>query len=124
MSFKLALLISLGGAIGTLARYGCSVFIQQYYQQPFPLGTLLINITGCFLIGIFYALAAKNQLLNQESMLLLTTGFCGGFTTFSAFGWENVQLFQTGKILLAIVYITASIILGILATWLGCILVR
>ena len=113
------LLIGLGGGIGSILRYLTSVVIQKYYATVFPLATLVVNILGCLLIGIIMGLLEKNQVNDSAMKWLLATGFCGGFTTFSAFGYENIRLIQNGSILLALVYISASIILGLGSVWLG-----
>ena len=118
------LLIGLGGSIGSMLRYLTSVVIEKYYATIFPLATLIINILGCLLIGIIMGLLEKNQVTDSAMKWLLVTGFCGGFTTFSAFGYENIRLLQNGNVFLAFVYISASIILGLGSVWLGFLLVK
>ena len=118
------LLIGLGGGIGSMLRYLTSVVLQKYYATVFPLATLVVNILGCLLIGIIMGLLEKNQVTDSSMKWFLVTGFCGGFTTFSAFGYENIRLLQNGNILLALVYISASIILGLGSVWLGFLLVK
>jgi CrcB protein len=118
------LLIGLGGSIGSILRYLTSVVIEKYYATIFPLATLIINILGCLLIGIIMGLLEKNHVTDSSMKWLLVTGYCGGFTTFSAFGYENIRLLQNGNILLALVYISASIILGLGSVWLGFVLVK
>jgi CrcB protein len=124
MLWKNILLVGIGGGVGSIARFLCQKYIYQWYPHPFPFGTLLVNISGCFLIGLFYALAEKGNLLTPEWRILLTTGFCGGFTTFSTFAYENVNLLRNGDVTYFILYTTASVILGILATWLGILLLK
>jgi CrcB protein len=124
MLWKNIILVGLGGGAGSIARFLCQRYIYEWYPHPFPLGTFLVNISGCFLIGLFYAVAEKGNLLTPEWRILLTTGFCGGFTTFSTFAYENLNLLKNGDITYFILYIIASVILGILATWLGIVLLK
>jgi fluoride exporter len=124
MFWKNILLVGLGGGAGSIARFLCQKYIYAWHPHPFPFGTLIVNVTGCFMIGLFYALAEKGNLLTPEWRILLTTGFCGGFTTFSTFALENVTLLRTGDIMYFIWYTAASVILGLLATWLGILLLK
>ena len=91
---------------------------------PFHAGTMTVNVAGCFLIGLFCALADKGNLLSPEWRILLTTGFCGGFTTFSTFAYENINLLKSGNLMYFMLYTGASIVLGLLATWLGIVLIK
>jgi CrcB protein len=122
--FKTILLIAGGGAIGSVLRYLTSVVVNKYYAHVFPLATLLTNIIGCLLIGIFVGWLSKNQLSNSNLKWFLITGFCGGYTTFSAFGLENVSLLQNGNSGWAFLYIAASVIVGLAAVWTGLILIK
>ena len=124
LMMRTLLLIGLGGGIGSILRYLTSVVIHKYYETVFPLATLVVNIIGCLLIGIIMGLLEKNQVNDSAMKWLLVTGFCGGFTTFSAFGYENIRLLQSGNVFLPFVYISASIILGLGSVWLGFILVK
>ena len=90
----------------------------------FPFGTFAVNIAGCFLIGLFYALGEKGNLLSPEWRMALTTGFCGGFTTFSTFAFENMNLLRTGDYVYFVSYILLSILLGIAGVFLGIALVK
>ncbi|THU40412.1 fluoride efflux transporter CrcB [Niastella caeni] len=119
MLWKNILLIGLGGGVGSIARFLCQKYIYEWYPHPFPFGTMIVNVAGCFLIGLFCALADKGNLLTPEWRLLLTTGFCGGFTTFSTFAYENLNLLKSGQVMYFILYTAASVILGLLATWFG-----
>ena len=121
---KTALIIALGGAIGSISRYGAQVFIYRTYPSVFPAGTFLVNLTGCLLIGIFYGLSEKGNLLTPEWRLFLTTGFCGGFTTFSTFAYENMDLIRSSDFLYTGLYIAGSVVLGIAAVFLGILLIR
>ncbi len=114
-----ALIIGFGGFFGTIVRYLSSQFIFKIYPSSFPLATLLINVVGCFLIGIFFGIAEKENFISLEWRMFLTIGFCGGFTTFSAFSLENVQLLNRGEWGYVMLYTTASVVVGILATYFG-----
>lgn len=114
----------MGGAIGSVLRYLTSAVSQKYIASIFPWATLITNIIGCFLIGILMGWLVKNQLADSNLKWLLVTGFCGGYTTFSAFGYENISLLQNGHSTLAFAYIAASVIVGLLAVWAGLLLVQ
>ncbi|HLK28829.1 MAG TPA: fluoride efflux transporter CrcB [Puia sp.] len=120
---KLILIIAAGSGIGGVMRYGMQSFIYKLYPFSFPLGTFLVNIIGCFLIGIFFALAEKN-ILTSETRLFLITGICGGFTTFSTFSYDNIALLKQGNFLYFFLYAIGSVVLGILATYLGILLIK
>jgi CrcB protein len=121
---KNLLIVGLGGSIGSIARYLCQKYFQQHYPHPFPFGTFTVNILGCFLIGVFYALSEKGNLIGPEWRIFLTTGICGGFTTFSSFAYENVTLLRAADFLYAGLYVAGSIILGIMATFCGIVLLK
>lgn len=121
---KAILIVGIGGGAGSILRYLCQKWVYQFYPHPFPWGTLLVNIAGCFLIGIFYAVSEKSALLTPEWRLLLTTGFCGGFTTFSAFAFENLTLLRSGDITYFVLYIAASILFGIAAVLAGGAIIK
>jgi CrcB protein len=112
---KQFLLVGLGGALGTILRFAANLL---YNNRSFPVTTLLINITGSFVIGMVIAFSIKNE-ASDNWKLFLATGLCGGFTTFSAFSFENLQLLQNGKFMISLMYILGSMLLGILAAWLG-----
>lgn len=104
--------VALGGAAGSMVRYG----IQKAFNSSFPLGTLLVNIIGCFLIGVLWATLKQP---GEQKKLLLMTGFCGGYTTFSAFTLEGVQMMMGGRWAIVFLYVIASVAGGLLATFLG-----
>jgi len=113
---KNLLLVGLGGSIGSMARYAVSLLIRS---KSFPYATLSVNVIGSFIIGVVFAISIKEAGLSNNWRLFLATGICGGFTTFSAFSLENMELLQNGKIGMALSYIIFSILLGIIATFLG-----
>jgi CrcB protein len=121
---KLILLVGAGGAVGCIARFLSQQFISRHYPSSFPWGTLLVNIVGCFTIGVVYALSEKGSVMSPEWRILLATGFCGGFTTFSSFAYENVALMRDGELLLTFLYIAASIIVGLAGAYLGILIVK
>ena len=108
------LLVALGGAVGSVGRY----LVSKNLEGSFPWGTLTVNIVGSLLIGFLTGLVAKGT-VSPEMKLLLVTGFCGGFTTFSTFSNESFQMLKVGDALLAALYIGGSVSLGILAVFLG-----
>lgn len=112
---KNILLVAVGGAVGSIFRYAASLIALT---KKFPAATFMVNILGSFLIGLLMGYLAK-QIQQQNWQLLLVTGFCGGFTTFSAFSWDDVLLLQQQRYITAIIYIAATIALGVLCTVLG-----
>lgn len=121
---KTFLFIFLGGGLGSVFRYGTSLLTQKFYTNSFPLATFLVNIVGCFLIGLMVGFSDKLITANTDLRFLFITGFCGGYTTFSAFGYENFQLLQNNQTLLALTYIGLSIIMGLVAVWFGLFLAK
>ena len=120
---KILLLVGTGGFIGSALRYYTSQFIQGKLFSTFPYGTLGVNVIGCFIIGVLFALAEKGNLA-YEWRLFLATGICGGFTTFSAFSIETISLFREGQLHSAFLYIAASVLLGLAATFAGISLTK
>jgi len=113
------LLIAIGGAIGSVSRYGCQKWIYHLYANPYPFGTFTVNVLGSFLVGVFFALSEKSYLTSRGWTLFLIVGFCGGFTTFSAFSLETLSLMRNGDVVAALLYIIASVTIGLLAVWGG-----
>ncbi|WNB18655.1 fluoride efflux transporter CrcB [Marivirga arenosa] len=119
---KNLLLVGLGGALGSIARYGTALISQKYLSIILPFGTLIANILGSFLIGIFLAYELENPSLNFK--LLLIAGFCGGYTTFSTFTFENLSYLQNGQFGMFLLYGIGSIIIGLLAVYFGFMVVK
>lgn len=117
---KVLLLIA-GGAIGTVARYGVSVWVQKAAVQTFPFGILTVNVLGSFLIGFCWCLAEDTN-LSLHSRLFLFTGLFGGFTTFSSFSLDTMMLMKTGEYKLALFNVLANNILGLIAVFSGFLL--
>src|SRR5215813_7165467 len=124
MMFKNIALVGFAGGIGSIARFLAQKYLYAWYPHAFPLGTFLVNLSGSFLIGVFYGLSERGNLLTPEWRLLLTTGFCGGFTTFSTFSYENVTLLRNGDFLYFGLYALGSLVLGILCTFGGMTLLK
>jgi CrcB protein len=121
---KEILLVGLGGGVGSILRYLGSVYSSRIFHTNFPVGTFFVNILGCFIIGLLISLVEHQQVLNENHRLLFITGFCGGFTTFSAFSSESLRLFESGNSLSGIFYIAVSVFTGISAVWLGIWLLK
>ena len=115
---KQAILVFLGGGIGSCLRYFISKSLNPVISNYF-LGTFLVNVLGCLLIGLILGYALKESVLSQNYVLLLATGFCGGFTTFSAFAFENFSLLKNGEYFNFSLYTLGSLFTGILAVIIG-----
>ena len=124
MNFYKLLLVGTGGFLGSVLRYVSSKSVDEKLNSVFPYGTLTVNIIGSFILGLIYAWAIRKTGDPENMRLFLGTGFCGGFTTFSAFAFENLNMIEQRLFGSAAVYILASLILGILAVFGGILLGR
>ena len=123
MNMKLILMIGIGGFIGTIFRYIISIGIQNKFLSSYPFGTFTVNIIGCFLIGIIYALSDRGN-ISVEWRLFIATGILGGFTTFSSFSNETVSMLRDAQYGFALLYVLSSVTIGILATFAGIFLIK
>ncbi|MDQ3754312.1 MAG: fluoride efflux transporter CrcB [Acidobacteriota bacterium] len=120
-----ALAVGVGGFFGCIARYLVSVLISRLFDGPtFPFATFIVNIVGCLLIGLLGTLAENTELISPPIQLLLITGFLGGFTTYSAFGYQTLTLVRDGNLLCAFLNVAAHIVCGLGAVWLGAALAK
>lgn len=115
---KSILLVAIGGSLGSVLRYIANVLVSKNMPGKLHFATFTVNIIGCLLIGFLIGYLSK-QSESENLKLLLVTGFCGGFTTFSTFGLENYSFIQSGNIITSLLYTTISIIIGILFVGLG-----
>jgi CrcB protein len=111
--------VALGSAVGGASRFALSAFIQQRTSSAFPLGTLLVNITGSLVLGFVLRYALGSPAVSAEVRALLTTGFCGGYTTFSTFSYESIALIEDGDYRRAAIYVVLSVVVSLVATFLG-----
>ena len=116
--------VAAGGALGSTTRYLIGTAIQERAGPGFPLGTLVVNVTGSLLLGFLIRYALGGATISPELRLFLTTGFCGGYTTFSTFSYETVRLFEDGEHWRGVLYVALSVTLSIAGTWLGFSLAR
>jgi CrcB protein len=122
--FRNVLLVALGSAVGGVCRYVLSLEIAERYVANFPYGTFVVNMLGCFAVGCFYGAADRYGWFTPELRLLLAVGFCGGFTTFSSFAYENVWLLESRNYLTLGTYVVLSVALGLTAAFTGLWLTR
>jgi len=114
------ILVGIGGFAGSILRYLVSGYFQQLAQDSgFPFGTAVVNLAGCLAIGFLAQLAERYGYLTPEARLLIIIGFLGGFTTFSTFVHESMNLLRSGEILAALVNLNVHVVLGLAAVWLG-----
>ena len=118
------LVVSAGAAMGGALRYGISSFIQKHISVIFPYGTLVVNIVGSFILGFIMFYLNEKELIGNELRLFLTIGFCGGFTTFSTFSYETLNLFLETEYLLAIYNVLLNVVLCLIGIYLAYLLSR
>lgn len=118
------LAIAVGGAIGSVLRYGGTVGIHHLLGKSFPYGTLTVNIVGSLLVGVLYVILVEHLQVGAEWRGLLITGLLGGFTTFSAFSLETLLLMEQGEVLRAVLNIMLSVVLCLAVAWIGIVIGR
>ena len=111
--------IFLGSGLGGLIRFGLGKWINSWHNSNFPFGTFVVNILACLVLGFVVGLADNRQLISTESKLFWVIGFCGGFSTLSTFSNETLTLYQSGNHIVNITYIVTSVIVCLVATYLG-----
>lgn len=114
--------VFIGSGLGGLSRYGLGKWINSFHNHHFPFGTLMVNFLACLILGFVIGLADHRQILSPPARLFLAVGFCGGFSTFSAFSSETLTLFQQGHNISLVLYILGSIILCVVATFGGLLI--
>jgi CrcB protein len=118
------LFIGIGGFFGAITRYGVSLWIGQQWGRSFPLGTFIVNISGCFFIGLLMSLLTERFMVNPQWRLFLIVGFLGAYTTFSTFGYETGELVKDSEWLIAGLNVVGSVFAGLAALKLGEILAK
>jgi fluoride exporter len=113
------LMIALGGALGSVARFAAVNYVTSLFNNRFPMGTFVVNIVGSFLIGVACVLLVDKTIVSAEWRLFFITGILGGFTTFSAFSLDMLQLWQAGQVFSSIFYAASSVIFGLLFAYIG-----
>ncbi|EIW18928.1 MULTISPECIES: fluoride efflux transporter CrcB [Pelosinus] len=111
--------VAVGGSIGATARYLVSLWASERFGADFPYGTLIVNVAGCFIIGIFMTLTTERFIVNPYWRLLVTVGFVGGLTTFSSFSYETFRVLEDSNVIIALYNIGLNLLLGFAATWIG-----
>lgn len=119
-----ALIVALGGSIGAVARYLTTVWAAGLWGATFPYGTLIVNIVGCFIIGIFMTAITEKIIVHPHWRLFIIVGIVGGLTTFSSFSYETVTLVAEHAVDLAMYNVAANMMIGFAATWTGIIAAR
>lgn len=118
------LIAGTGGFIGTILRYLVQILSERLTQSTFPVGTMIVNIAGSFLIGMVFAFAEKGNLMGPDWRIFLAVGVCGGFTTFSTFSMDSLNLLKDNSLFQFLLYAAGSMVLGLAAVYLGIVLVR
>jgi CrcB protein len=116
--------IAIGGAVGSIARFLLGAFVQQRAGTTFPIGTLIINITGSMLLGFLLRFALATPSITPATRALLTTGFCGGYTTFSTFSYETMALIEENELRRATLYVVLSVTVALVGTYFGILAAR
>jgi fluoride exporter len=113
------LLVGAGGAAGSMARYAIGLLISKHISHPYPYATFIVNIVGCFIIGILFGITQRNPAFHADWWLVLATGFCGGFTTFSSFALEGNNLLRTQQTGTMLLYTALSLVAGFILCYAG-----
>lgn len=124
MMYRTLFFIGIGSFCGGILRFLLTRLVQNHFLQAFPLGTLVVNVLGCLLIGIFYGLFERGSMLNPDLRMFFTVGLCGGFTTFSTFLNENFMLLRDQNFCYFLLYTTLSFVIGLVAIYLGHLIVK
>lgn len=119
-----AALVAFGGAIGSVLRFAVNGWAQRHFPGFAPAGTLIVNLAGCLAIGIIMAALRERPAPARDLQALLVTGVLGGFTTFSAFGYQTIELLEEQQLRRALFNVLANVLLGCLAAWLGITITR
>lgn len=119
MKPALIALVFVGGGLGSVLRYAFATAVQRALPDPFPSGTFLVNLAGCFAIGLVGALGLERAALSPEARTFLMVGILGGFTTFSSFAWETLGLLSVRDVARAALYVGGSVVLGLLGAAAG-----
>ena len=117
---RMILMVGTGGFLGTVSRFLTTRFFTTYFPSSFPFGTFVVNVLGCFIIGLIYGISEKGNFISSEWRMFLTVGFCGGFTTFSTFSLETINLFIDSQFLMGTLNIAANLLFclaGVLAAF-------
>ncbi|MCH5234286.1 MAG: fluoride efflux transporter CrcB [Muribaculaceae bacterium] len=122
--WKLLLLAGAGGFVGTCCRFLVNRLFLVIWNAPFPIATFTINVVGCFIFGVLSGILGRNDIIPAQFNALLLVGFCGGFTTFSTFSNEALNLGINGDTLISFFYIAGSVIVGLFAVWFGLAITR
>ncbi len=118
------LAVAVGGSIGATTRYVVSTWAAERFGTGFPYGTLIVNVVGCFIIGIFMVATTEKFIINPYWRLIVTVGFVGGLTTFSSFSYETFQLMEDSSLTLVMYNVLSNLVFGFVATWLGMATMR
>ncbi len=116
---KVILLIGAGGFVGSVMRFLVSLGMQRFFDTSIPIGTLAVNVIGSFIIGVVYVFSEQHSILSPDLRAFLAVGFCGGFTTFSSFAYENFTLMNAQQFLVSALYVGLSLVLGLFSVYLA-----
>ena len=116
---KPLLLVTLGGGLGSALRFLATRLVARYFPDHLPVGTLVVNSTGCFLAGLLLGLATRHDASHTLLRAFFLTGLCGGYTTFSAFSLDNISLLQQGRLFPFLLYTLTTLLVGLFSAWLG-----